>query len=727
VTDSSTTTLRLAYDTRVLPWTALTTEERQIIKELNELLREIKRDNENKTKTLRWRDGEYDHYPWALAEKNRRSRVIMIEGLRGAGKTSLLLTLIAGWLDTKELVPKKPDDDAEVQSTFKDMRDTVKPLTPLDFDPLPPELPLYSWIIQAFKPLVDKVSSRSRDDDFLDDTADDRPDETVSELFRKLRTSATVGWTTGLLKSALAKDFGEFLVWQGEQQMDWQKLQLDWQRFLDKLFPLLEKSDGALRCNALIALPIDDLDLQAHRLRELLSALRILRHERLVYVLTGDLSNLEVSLEADFYRSFLQLEPTITEGLRDQITEQTAILSRSLREKVIPAPHTFHLKGLPLAEEAMDWRPNPESLALGEVLDRLWPKANKKDTDAKDEAEPDKEETLSGFLRKRSSLGDHTLLFRPLQAFFDRWGGKGQAKDLRGIVDFLDIALSRQEDPVIVAGSEYDERVIELTGPAPWIYGPVPRNPERLELMEGKAAVYWTRNVDFGRTKSEKPQAEQGPPEHLLALDLVAWKPDVFRIINGPLPTNHPLGLLWTQIDDIDGCAIFPWPMGVRPDCPSKWRKAADEWNQRLDVYWRKSQTDGGRPQLTEEKEEVMLQAWCSFVGNFAAQPDTPLNDHLEKAKKHHDKLSILAVRLSGLSDKVRRAIAEGLQIAKKEAADLEKRSWEQAYWGNTDLCGVRNPYELGLKPSYPGAMDSTAINQLRDHLPTTALDKLLG
>lgn len=48
MTDSSTLTSRLAYDTRVLPWAALTTEEREIIKELNDLLREIKRDNQDK-------------------------------------------------------------------------------------------------------------------------------------------------------------------------------------------------------------------------------------------------------------------------------------------------------------------------------------------------------------------------------------------------------------------------------------------------------------------------------------------------------------------------------------------------------------------------------------------------------------------------------------------------------------------------------------------------------
>ncbi len=279
------------------------------------------------------------------------------------------------------------------------MNETVKPLTPLDFDPLPPELPLYSWIIQSFEPLVEKVGGPSRDDDFPDDLADDSPDETVDETvrgrFRRLQNSAAVGWTTGLLKYALAKDLGEFLLWQGEQQVNWQRLQLDWQSFLDKLFRHLERSDPALPKDAVIALPIDDLDLQAHRLRELLLALRILHHERLVYVLTGDMVNLDISLKTDFYRNFMRLEPTITEEVQDQIAEQMEKLAYNLRENVIPKPHTFHLKGLPLAK-AMDWRPTPEkeSPALGKVLDALWTGKNHEDEQEKGAAEDDNEELL---------------------------------------------------------------------------------------------------------------------------------------------------------------------------------------------------------------------------------------------------------------------------------------------------------------------------------------------
>ena len=440
MTDSSSPTPQSAHDSRPLPWNVLTSEEKNIIDRFNGLLRAIKEENQSKPPPVRW-GPKYENYPWALPEWDRRSRVIMLDGPRGVGKTSLLLTMIAGWL--------KPEDVNGV--VFKDMNETVKPLTPLDFDPLPPELPLYSWIIQAFKPLVEKVGGPSQDgdfpDDFPDDVADDGPDKTVHGRFRRLQHSAAVGWTSGLLRYTLGKDLGEFLLWQDQQQLNWQRLQLDWQCFLDELFRHLERSDPALPKNAVIALPIDDLDFQAHRLRELLLALRTLRHERLVYVLTGDVENIDISLKAEFYLSYLRREPTIPEKLRDEIAEQMEKLSLSLREKVIPGPHTFFLKGLPLVE-ATDWRPTPESPTLGKILDTLWTGKNQ------EQQETNNEKTLSRFLSQRSevvrgsSLGDHMLLFRPLQAFFDRWGGKGHERDLNGIVGFLNIAIGRQEEPV---------------------------------------------------------------------------------------------------------------------------------------------------------------------------------------------------------------------------------------------------------------------------------------
>ena len=260
---------RLAYDTRVLPTSALTSEEIDILRDINSLLRQAKKNLTNPC--------DPGNSPWVRPEADRRNNIIMLDGARGAGKTSLLLTLLDGWA--------QPDKFKSVQrnNDFAGMHEVVRALTPIDFDPLPPALPIYNWIIQAFDPLVRKVSSESHTQ-FMEPLEYDKVEESLSARYRKLHHAAAVGWTTGLLKQALEKDTHEFLLWQEEQQLNWQKLRDEWQQFLDELLRELEHSsslghDDRLPPNGIIVLPIDDLDLQVERTRELLLTLRVLRHK----------------------------------------------------------------------------------------------------------------------------------------------------------------------------------------------------------------------------------------------------------------------------------------------------------------------------------------------------------------------------------------------------------------------------------------------------------------
>jgi hypothetical protein len=353
---------RLARDTQALRWSVLTQEERKIIQQVNDLIREVKARNEGKAikrKTLS---------PWAVPEMDRFNGVIMLDGRRGSGKTSLLLTMITGWQHDSALSGEGADA-TDVKTVFREMNNTVRCLKPLDFDPLPPDLPLYNWIIQAFEPLVSKASGHERGGD---EWKHDEPQLSLRDRFQKLQNTAALGWTTGLLREALATDVGDFIVWHSEQQSRWQDLSRDWFEFLDSLFERLEKVDGehGIPHGAIIALPIDDLDLQTNRVRELLSALRVLRHGRLVYVLTGHSDNLKVCLQTEFYRNYLMGEPSLTEDLKDKVKEQSESLAGSLIQKVVPDPHRFELKGLRLSE-IREWSPT-RGEKLGAILERHW-------------------------------------------------------------------------------------------------------------------------------------------------------------------------------------------------------------------------------------------------------------------------------------------------------------------------------------------------------------------
>ncbi len=161
----------------------------------------------------------------------------------------------------------------------------------------------------------------------------------------------------------------------------------------------------------IVVLPIDDLDLQVARTRELLLALRVLRHERIVYILTGDIEGTDLALGTDFYREFSHDIPSINELVGDKIGSHVLSLGKKLREKTIPESQTFQIVGLGLdTMEGLDWGPHGrEGTKLKELLDKWW---GSTDTNPS---------TLSEFLHNRHVIQGIKRPFREVQSFFDRW------------------------------------------------------------------------------------------------------------------------------------------------------------------------------------------------------------------------------------------------------------------------------------------------------------------
>ena len=421
-----------AFDTGPLPFWALSKEEERILCGINGLLRRI----QEVSSSTEFRCDRQTPSPWAGPEYGRTNNVILISGERGSGKTSVLHTLLRKWSLQNSCKCEDGAHNCKCEAlNFKGMEDIVRALPPIDFDPLPPFLPLYSWVIQAFFPLVQRLRSESKSRFF--DGQDCVPVEgTLMSEYRDLHKTATVGWTIGLLKQTLVRDADDFLIWQDEQQLNWQRLRSQWQKFIGRLLVELEQSrslDSQMRMppGGLIVLPIDDLDLQVERTGELLLALRVLRHRRLVYILTGEKENTDLALRSSFHRDFVREIRVMSERFQDEIAEITEILGESLRRKTIPSSQVFYIKGLTI-KEAMDWSPlkhgsggestgcrkqenqgssheDNSSGTLGNMLDELWKSAaNGK--------------SLQGFLKDSSNdYGEIKLPFRRIQNFADKW------------------------------------------------------------------------------------------------------------------------------------------------------------------------------------------------------------------------------------------------------------------------------------------------------------------
>ena len=635
----------LASDTGALQPKILTEEELEILQGINDLLGQVQ-DHACSSRTER---RSRRKSLWANPEEDRRNNVIMIDGVRGAGKTSLLHTLLKGWNCPEffKSVGRKEE--------FQRMRGTVRALKPIDFDPLPPDLPIYNWIIQAFDPLVRKVGGNSGLG-FTEPPENEEIDETLSCKYRALHHAAAVGWTTGLLRQEFKTDGENFLLWQHEQQLHWQALQGNWQQFLDMLLQKLEDASTTdhnekLPRGGIIVLPIDDLDLQAERTRELLLAIRVLRHESLVYILTGDKDGTDLALKASFHRDFTQGIKKMSESFLDEIVESVQDLGPKLRQKTIPSSQIFKIGGLNI-EDVKEWSPHENGKTIGDVLDALW--LQNEDT------EPRK---FSEILCERYTIEKIKLPFRALQNFFDRWNDNNtKSGGNEGVAEFLKIAIENpkeEENTVSVEGGEGShlggEKYIEISS-APGDVAPSPRPPGVIHTGHAGIQIKWAKRLDFVRREenkdpSENPKFESASPQLLLALDLESWCRSRFVLVNNLRLTERALGLVWTEYEEKEKEMVVPWPMGDIPKCPSDWIKKCNEWNTRLDEY------SNGNP-----TQEEILKAWCAFNSGLQSQAKKPLEYHLGlEAIKNNPDFRVFGSDYIGLDPDLRSRVRDVL------------------------------------------------------------------
>ena len=666
---------RLARDTQSLRWPVLTPEEIKIINNVNNLILAIKKAGSGKHASKEYKG------PWSAPEMDRYNNVFMLDGARGSGKTSLLLTLITGWhcpgrLSAGETVEVETAAKVAIEVEFTRMSGSVFSLKPLDFDPLPPDLPLYNWIIQAFEPLVNGIATPQGRLDEWDEIGSPL---SLRDRFRRLKESAALGWTTGLLRDAVARDVGDFLVWHGEQQSRWQSLSRDWQLFLDALFESLEAADCEWRIDkgAVIVLPIDDLDLQASRVRELLSALRVLRHGRLVYAITGESKNLLMNLGVEFFRDCTANASFMTDSLQDQIQEESDKLAKGLFRKVVPEPHRFQFQGISPAE-FLEWAPTGGK-KLATILDDLW----------KPSEENFSEKLKSIF--KHSSV-DIKIPFRTIQGFHDRW--QHQDNELDGVVDFLEAILSVDDEDFTIVK---ELKRIEISGP-PSRLAPAPRGSEFIGL-EGGIRINWISTLDFAASEHFQTGGAESPPHaatpgQRIVLDLAYAFPR--RIINlgGPRLADDTLGLIWSSRPrENDEMWLVPWPMLNVPSSPSSWHQCSEEWNK-ISL--------GSSPETGQESIEQLLEAWINF--NFLRwEPKGKYTREAPLPQAVSEVLAPLASSIYGLPDDLRVVMLKrtGHNVLGTEQSDLEAIAKRRAYKASRS---DHNPYQLAMRPSEPNA-----------------------
>jgi hypothetical protein len=337
-------TLRLVTEARPIPFDQLSKFEQDEIGEADGWIKAVSED-------------AHQSKPDADKIDSRKSgRVLFIDGPRGAGKTSLLLTLLERWRG----------ESAQKGGDWH--REHLKVLLPiLDFDPLPNGLPLHGWLLEPWRKLAVEIEKESR-------TGVDNGD--LSELWADVFERAVLGWSNA---SAQGKSVVERALAFQEQALGWSDMRNQWHKLVNTAVCRTSRcTDSRCRANhsRVFVIAIDDVDLQVEHVPELLHSMRLLHHPNVVYVLTGERQHLKFVIELDYIRRHGGKDLVSKTDLEPNIRRHSVLLRDSILEKALPSHAVLELPLLAL-DDVMKMYVKSEAQQEGKsetVRQRLSPK-----------------------------------------------------------------------------------------------------------------------------------------------------------------------------------------------------------------------------------------------------------------------------------------------------------------------------------------------------------------
>jgi hypothetical protein len=298
---------------------------------------------------------------------DRKSRVAVISGERGTGKTSAVLSVIHDISRRHEpnfgpAAAVGPAEQALREQVRKDIVSLFGRLVwldMLDMSPLPAAANLCSAILVRIEEAVTRgqTAGEEKPRSYLD--APERYDSPLEKL-RRLQTDVAVSWEGNLRERSGALDANAFAAEVRRTEFVRLRLNARLTEVLDGLAAEFgRRTDG--RRDVLFVLPVDDFDLNPPRCLELLAMLRTLSVPRLFCVVLGDVDVAEtmcgLQMAADVARvagrattaGFLPLH-------RDDVQATVANISGNVIRKLLPPNQRVYLAAL-RADHAVELRP----------------------------------------------------------------------------------------------------------------------------------------------------------------------------------------------------------------------------------------------------------------------------------------------------------------------------------------------------------------------------------
>jgi hypothetical protein len=568
--------------------------------------------NTDLLKPLKGRDA------YMATTQKRHPRVLLLDGDRGTGKTSLLLTLVDRWRRGSEddFVAKKaryepaverlqsvdPGEKVEaVRDKLRDIPRYVSVVDILDFDPLPDGMPIVAGIVQALRPMAEEYDRQKK----LPEDCDDQ--ETLVDSWHKLFRMAAVGWTSvpqagGLVEQVLDRE---------EQVKDWLKLGEKWQEFVSELISQGQclKGEHKLDEKAVLVIIIDDCDLQVRRISELLPALRLLYHPRLFFLVAGHKDHMLDMLKLDFLgrQSRLANAPPDKDLPGQRADEQWAdALASASFEKVFPIRNRWRLERLSLAELLEFPRSQPNK--LGTFLAK-WPH---RPNDVGLEVylkmmTASEDEDVSRYWTYRTAQQLHQKVAEPSGNKVDSSSSGAFAADLlrhmlgANTDESLVIVKSTKnhEAPYVV---EYRNRGKVVAAFSPDFVDPSPTG----DIVLSASPEFVINKAKLGEANDRGLQEPSVPD--LVAISL---KEDQYGVQTPRLQWDTSLAIAWSRLDLSSHAMSFRWRPQRHPS-PLRLLRWAADW-QRFLV---RIETE------SDYRQERIAFAWIWYQQAWAAQAE---------------------------------------------------------------------------------------------------------
>lgn len=339
----------LAPRTEAQPFTldGLTRDQREVVEKAVTFLASVanRADEEDKKKSS---EPKYAFLP--RIDDHRGSHALLIDGGRGVGKSSALLTLLrelAQPLEGDVAVDKLPVSVARLRERLRPAN--AIPLPILDLEAVPGDANLLLHLVGALHPLVKHLMQRGSEAAPWRAKASKQGDpDLVKERWNDLLHAAALSQPGALEGRRAQLDPEAFALELQESLLQHQHLGRAFRAFVDELVVACKHALGLQ--SPVFVVPIDDGDMNEEQNRPLLRLLRELHHPRVVFVVTGDSKRFDLAVREGFRQQYPKMREDLAGHRLDAPLQAYVVLeedhARMGLSKVFPPTQRLELPNL---------------------------------------------------------------------------------------------------------------------------------------------------------------------------------------------------------------------------------------------------------------------------------------------------------------------------------------------------------------------------------------------